>query len=164
MDSILPSLFGITILLTSTLLLGRSGFTSFRVLSDSWQQAEERSIERLHSDIAVTSAVRTGPELDLTVQNNGATPAIDFSKMDIVVQYSAGGISYAKYIAFTTDVVQPDDSWTVVAIMNDVVDPRVLNYGESMSLKIMLNPEPDTPSNWVQVTSEQGVSASAAFN
>jgi hypothetical protein len=164
MDSILPSVFGITILLTSALLLGRSGFTSFRVMTDSWQQAESRSMERLHSDITITSAVRTGGEVDLTVQNNGSTPVIDFSKMDVVVQYSAGGVSYAKYIAFTADVLQPDDTWTVVAITNDVVDPRVLNYGESMSLTLLLNPAPDTPSNWVQVTSEQGVSAAAAFN
>lgn len=164
MDSILPSLFGIAVLLTSSLMLGRSGFTSFRVMSDSWQRAEERSMERLHSDISITSAVLTGAELDLTVQNEGATPVIDFSKVDVVVQYGAGGISYAKYLPFTTDVPQPDDTWSVLAIINDVVDPRVLNYGESMSLKLLLNPAPDTPGNWVQMTTEHGVSASAAFN
>lgn len=164
MDSILPSLFGITILLTSWLLLGRSGFTSFRVLSDSWQQAESRSMERLHSDITIMSAVRTGGQVDLVVRNDGSTPVIDFSKVDIVVQYSAGGIAYAKYVGFTTEVPQPDDTWSVVAIVDDVVDPRVLNTGESLALKLMLNPVPDTPTNWVQVTTEQGVSAAAAFN
>ena len=164
MDSILPSLFGITVLLTSSLLLGRSGFTSFRVMTESWQQAETSSMERLHSDISITSAVRTGPELDLVVQNEGGTPVIDYSKMDVLVQYSAGGVSYAKYISFTNELPQIDDTWRVVAIVNDVVDPRVLNSGESMSVKLQLNPEPDTSANWVQVTTEHGVSAAAAFN
>lgn len=164
MDSILPSLFGITVLLTSALLLGRSGFASFGVLSDSWREAETHSMERLQSDIAITSAVRTGNQLDLTIQNEGSTPVVDFSRVDVLVQYSAGGTPYAKYIPFTTDLPQPDDTWSVLAIVNDVIDPRVVNYGESMSVRILLNPAPDTASNWVQVTSEQGVSASAAFN
>jgi hypothetical protein len=164
MDSVLPSLFGITVLLIGSLVLGRSGFTSFRVLTDSWQQAEERSMERLHSDITITSATQSGAEVDLLVQNEGATPVVDFSKMDVLVQYSAGGIAYAKYVGFTTDVPQPDDTWSAVAIVDDVVDPRVLNTGESLALKLVLNPAPDTPTNWVQVTTEQGVSAAAAFN
>jgi hypothetical protein len=86
MDSVLPSVLGITVLIVSSLVLGRSGFTSFRVLSDSWQRAEEQSIERLQSDISITSINRTANEVDVTVQNDGATPAIDFSKMDLVIQ------------------------------------------------------------------------------
>ena len=164
MDSVLPSVLGITVLLLSSLMIGRSGFTSFRVLSDSWQRAEERSVERLQSDISITSANRTGGEVDLVVQNNGATPVVDFSKVDVVVQYSSGGISYAEYLPFTTDDPPPDGTWGVVAIVNDVVDPRVLNYGESLTMRLQLNPVPDTASNWVQVTTEQGVSASAVFS
>jgi hypothetical protein len=164
MDSVLPSIFGITVLLTSSLLLGRSGFTSFRVLSDSWQQAEQKSMQRMHSDIAIVSAVRNGAEVDLIVQNNGTTPVVDYSKVDILVQYSSGGSQYAKYLPFTIESQQPDNSWSVVAIVNDSIDPRVLDQGESMSVKLLLNPAPDASSNWVQVTTEQGVSASAVFN
>ena len=164
MDSVLPSVLGITVLFLSSLMIGRSGLTSFRVMSDSWQRAEEHSVERLQSDISITSANRTGGEVDLVVLNDGATPVVDFSKVDVVVQYSSGGISYAKYLPFTTDAPPPDDTWGVVAIVNDVVDPRVLNYGESLTMRLQLNPAPDTASNWVQVTTEQGVSASAVFN
>jgi archaellum component FlaF (FlaF/FlaG flagellin family) len=164
MDSVLPSVLGITVLLTSSLLLGRSGFASFRTMTDSWQQAEQQSMERLHSDITITSVNRTGGEVDVTVQNTGATSVVDFSKVDVVVQYSSGGTSYVKYIAFTTDSPPPDDMWGVVAIVNDVVDPRVLNSGESMTLRVQLNPAPDTASNWLQVTTEQGFSASSVFN
>lgn len=164
MDSILPSVLGITVLLLSSLMLGRSGFESFRVLSDSWRNAEHQSVERLHSVISITSAGRTAGAVDVVIQNSGATPVIDFSRMDVVVQYDSGGISYAKYISFTTAVPQPDDTWSVVSIVNDVVDPRVLNTGESMTIRLQLNPAPDTVSNWLQVTTEQGFSASALFN
>jgi hypothetical protein len=164
MDSILPSVLGITVLLTSSLLLGRSGFASFETLTDSWQQAERDSIERLHSEIEITSVIRTGGEIDVTVQNNGATSVVDFSKVDVVVQYSSAGTAYVKYIPFTTTSPPPDDMWGVVAIVNDVIDPRVLNSGESMTIRVQLNPAPDTASNWLQVTTEQGFSASATFS
>jgi hypothetical protein len=164
MDSVLPSVLGITVLLLSALMLGRSGFTSFRVMSDSWQNAEAQSVERLHSDIAITSAVRTGSSVDVVIENHGTTPVVDYSKVDVVVQYASGGITFAKYLPFTTASPQPDDTWTVVSIMNDVVDPRVLNGGENMTIRLQLNPAPDTASNWLQVTTEQGISASALFN
>src|SRR3990172_5593030 len=161
MDSVLPSVLGITVLLLSSLMLGRSGFASFRVLSDSWRNAEQQSVERLHSVISITSANRSAGGGDVVIQNSGATPVIDFSKVDVVVQYDSGGISYAKYISFTTAVPQPDDTWSVVSIVNDVIDPRVLNTGESLTIRLQLNPAPDTVSNWLQVTTEQGFSASA---
>lgn len=164
MDNVLPSVLGITVLLLSSLMLGRSGFASFRVLSDSWRNAEQQSVERLHSAISITSANRNAGEVDAVVQNSGATPVVDFSKVDVVVQYDSGGISYAKYVSFTTAVPQPDDTWRVASIVNDVIDPRVLNTGESMTIRLELNPAPDTVSNWLQVTTEQGVSASALFN
>jgi len=164
MDNVLPSVLGITVLLLSSLMLGRSGFASFRVLSDSWHNVEQQSVERLHSAISITSADRTAGDVDVVIQNSGATPVVDFSKVDVVVQYDSGGISYAKYISFTTTVPQPDDTWSVVSIVNDVIDPRVLNTGERMTIRLQLNPAPDTASNWLQVTTEQGVSASALFN
>lgn len=164
MDSVLPSLLGITMLLLSSLMLGRSGFLSFRVLSDSWQHAQAHSVERLRSDIAITSAVLTGNTVDVVIENQGATPLVDYSKVDVVVQYASGGIIYAKYLPFTTASPQPDDSWVVVSITNDVVDPRVLDGGENMTIRLQLNPAPDTASNWLQVTTEQGISASALFN
>ena len=57
MDSILPSLIGVTILVIASLVIGRSSFNSFQVLGDSWQDAEERSVERVRSDISMTSVV-----------------------------------------------------------------------------------------------------------
>jgi hypothetical protein len=164
MDSVLPSVLGITALLLSSLVLGRSGFTSFRVLSDSWQGATKQSIQRLQSDIAITSVSRNGGGVDLVIKNDGVTPMVDFSKVDVVVQYNSGNVTYAKYIPFTIATPQPDDTWQVLAIVDDVVDPRVLNTGESMSIRIELNPVPDTANNWIQITTEQGISTSAMFS
>ena len=348
MDSILPALFGVTLLLIASLIIGRSGFNSFQVLGDSWQDAEERSIERVRSDISMTSAVAsdsiqgtsdqavsftvttspgdyvqtsdgqltvfivnqddsdwirvddiavtvttvagntvydftgiTNPsasytaedgeidetdaviangtfsarrntitgwanwgeastgeygnlvgsddanyqsadpaggdnaamifefviveapadiiridvnaevaqgantdamflylwnyststytvcctDIDFTIRNDGATPVVDFSQMDVVVQYTSGSTTYADYGAFTTlSSPQPSDTWRAISISNDVIDPRVLNTGESLNGTLRVFPAVGSgTSNWLQVTTELGISASSFF-
>ena len=164
MDSILPALVAVTILVLASLLLGRSGLTSFQVLGDAWQDAEERSIERVRSDIVITSANRSGSTVNFTVRNDGDTPVVDFSRMDVVIQYSSGTSNFIKYLDFTTvSTPQPDDTWRVLSISSDVIDPGILNTGESMNIRIQLNPAPTGGSHWLQITTELGVSASRFF-
>ncbi len=164
MDSVLPALLAVTILVLASLMLGRSGFSSFRVLSDSWQDAEELSIERVRSDISITSINVNGSDIDVVVRNDGATAVVDFSRMDMLIQYTAASTTYNKYLDFTTVTTpQPDDSWRVLSISNDVIDPRVLNAGESMTIRARLSPQPGTGSHWLQVTTELGISADSSF-
>jgi len=163
-DSILPALLAVTIMLLASLMIGRSSFTSFQVLGDAWQDAEERTVERVRSDISITSINVSGSRVDVTVRNDGATRVIDFARMDLVVQYQEGVNSYIKYLPYTASSPPSDDTWTVDSISNDVIDPGVLNTGESMNVQIQLNPAVGAGStNWLQVTTDLGISASMFF-
>ena len=165
MDSILPALFALVIILLASLMMGRSGFTSFQVLSEAWQDAEERAIERLRSDITITSITVTnaGADVDVVVRNDGETPVVDFARMDLVVQYSDGTGSRTVWVPYT-DPPLLDNTWTVLVVTDDVIDPGVLNAGESMTIRVRLNPPVGTgTNNWLQVTTELGISASRFF-
>ncbi len=104
-------------------------------------------------------------DIDFTIQNDGATPVVDFSQMDIVVQYTLASFVYADYGAFTTlTSPQPSDTWRALSISNDVIDPRVLNTGESLNGIVRVFPAVGTgTTNWLQVTTELGISASSVF-
>ncbi len=165
MDSVLPALLAVTILVIASLMLGRSGFSSFRTLSDSWQDAEELSVERVRSDISITSINVSGADIDVVVRNDGATAVVDFSKVDMLIQYTAASTTYNTYLDFTTVTSpQPDNSWRVLSIDNDVIDPRVLNAGESMTIRAKLGPAAGAGSHWLQVTTELGISAASFFS
>lgn len=105
-------------------------------------------------------------DIDIAVQNDGATEVVDFSRMDMVVQYTTGGgIVLTRYEDFTIQTSpQPSDSWRVLSITNDVIDPSVLNTGETMNIQARLFPALGvSTSNWVQMTTELGISASSFF-
>jgi hypothetical protein len=104
-------------------------------------------------------------DVDIVVQNDGATPVVDFSRMDVVVQYTLDTNSHIKYADFTTESSpQPAASWRVVSVSNDVIDPGVLNTSESMTVRVRLFPAVGvSTSNWLQVTTELGISTSSFF-
>ena len=164
MDNIIPALLALGVLVLASMTLGRSGVSSFSQLGDAWHDAEERSLERVRTEVSVSSVNVSGSDVDVTLRNDGATELVDFSRMDVVVQYTSGAQNYIKYVDFTTDTLtQPDDTWVVTAVSDDVIDPGVLNTGETLHIRIRLNPSVGTGSHWVQVTTELGVSAATFF-
>lgn len=169
MDSVLPALLAVSVMLLATLMVGQHGFDSFNLLSDSWRDAEERSIERIQTDITITDITVLGPNVDVTVRNDGETKIVEFDRMDLVIQYTSGTMlggftNHIRWLPYTTDSPQPDNTWTVLSVADDVIDPGVLNAGESMNLRVRLAPAVGTPtSNWLQVTTELGISASMFF-
>ena len=86
--------------------------------------------------------------------------------MDIVVQYTLASVVYADYGVFTTlTSPQPSDTWRAISITNDLIDPRVLNTGESLNGILRVFPAVGTgTTNWLQVTTELGISASSTFS
>ncbi len=105
-------------------------------------------------------------DVDVVVRNDGATPVVDFSRMDVVVQYTSGANNgLIEYIDFTPQASpQPGPAWRVVSISNDVIDPSVLNTAESMTLRTRLFPALGTSTNnWIQVTTELGISSASFF-
>ena len=104
-------------------------------------------------------------DIDFTIQNDGATAVVDFSQMDVVVQYTFASVGYTDYGVFTiASAPQPSDTWRAISISNDGIDPRVLNTNESLNGMLRVFPAVGTgTSNWLQVTTELGISASSLF-
>ena len=69
------------------------------------------------------------------------------------------------YVDFTIDTApQPAPSWLPLSVSDDVIDPGILNTGESLQIKVRLFPAVGAgTSNWLQVTTELGISASLFF-
>lgn len=162
MDGVLPALLGLTLLLVVSLSVGSSGLQTYQTLGQSWRDAQELSERRVNSDVSIAAINPNGFDVRVTLDNDGTTPIVDYPSMDVVVQYATGSGTIIDWMTYAAPL-QPN-SWTVGALLNDGMEPQVLNGGESAILRVCLDPPPAPGStNWLQVTTDLGISAADSF-
>jgi archaellum component FlaF (FlaF/FlaG flagellin family) len=164
METSIPALLVTAILMITTVVLARSGFTSLDELGQSWQVMEERLNDQTHTELAAVETRIDESLANITVRlrNDGQTKIADYARMDVVVQYfSESGERYVRWIPYTSGGLQ-SNSWTVESISNDAFEPKVLNPGEVLEMQIRVNPPLGIgTTGWVIVATENGVTVSA---
>jgi archaellum component FlaF (FlaF/FlaG flagellin family) len=164
METSIPALLVTAILMITTVLLARSGYTSLDEVGQSWQSMQERLDDQVHTQLTVveTSIDESKANITVRIRNDGQTKMADYARMDVVVQYfSESGTRYARWVPYTSGVLQ-SNTWTVTSIENDVFEPDVLNPGEVLEMQVRLNPPLGTgTTGWVIVATENGVTVSA---
>lgn len=164
METSLPALLVTALLMITTVVLARSGYSSLDTLGQSWQVMEERLSDQTHTQFSVAETRIDEGKANITVmlRNDGQTKTADYSRMDVVVEYfSETGTRYVQWMPYVTGSLQ-SNTWTVISISNDAFEPDVLNPGEVMEMQIRVNPPlgPGT-TGWVIIAAENGVTISA---
>jgi flagellar protein FlaF len=166
METSIPALLVAVILLVSTVLFARTGYTSFDVLGGSWKEMEARAGEQARTVLTVTNTQvdGTGANVTVTLDNDGQTAIADFERMDVVVQYTSEGPTYhILWVPYTPGPLQ-SNTWTVQSISGDTFEPGIFNPGETLDMQIRLNPAVgESTTNWVIISTKLGVSVSAYF-
>lgn len=164
METSIPALLIATMLLVSTVVLGHSGYSSYGELSDSWKAMEARAGQQARTQLSIASATHSSPYVDVALQNDGATSLAEFDRMDVVVEYTdSTPTSILAYIDFT-DGSLTQNTWVVQSIGNDAFEPGILNPGETLNMRIWLDPPADSgTTNRLVITTELGVTVSTTF-
>ena len=167
METSIPALLIAAIMMITTVVMARSGYSSVDLLGKSWQGMGQRLEERAHTDLSVvsTSIDEGKANINVRLRNDGEVKMADWARMDIVVQYSSeSGTRYARWIPYTSGSLS-SNTWTVTNIESDTFEPGVLNPGETLEVQIRINPTmgPGT-TGWVIVSTENGITVSAYVN
>jgi archaellum component FlaF (FlaF/FlaG flagellin family) len=164
METGIPALLVTALLMITTVVLARSGYTSLDEVGRSWQVMEERMGDQAHTRLTAVETRIDESKANITVRirNDGQTKTADYARMDVVVQYfSESGSRYVRWIPYTAGALQ-SNTWTVASISNDVFEPNILNPGEVMEMQIRVNPPLGAgTTGWVIVATENGVTVSA---
>jgi len=172
MSNAIVTLFVVALMLAAVLSWSQASVSSTDSAAESWKQMVETAKEVSRTDIEAISAERQGPFVEVLVHNCGEVHLAQFSKWDVIVHYYDGGGSYhVSGLSYIEDGNPGNGEWTVVTIYSDdslsqeeVFEPGILNSGEVMLLRLRLNPAPgNNTTNWVIVSSDNGVVASAQF-
>ncbi len=167
MENGLPALLIAAILMLSTVMMARGGFLGADKISQSMRTSEGRYEQQNRTGLTATTAAidASGTNITITIRNDGQTPVADFSKMDVVLQYfgETNG-RFDKWIPYTSGALSAD-TWKVGAFTNDVFDPGILDAGESMEVKIRVNPAVGAgTTNLAVIGSEKGVTVRTLFS
>jgi archaellum component FlaG (FlaF/FlaG flagellin family) len=165
METSIPALLVAAILMITTVVMARSGYSSVDRISHSWQVMGQRLEEQVRTELSVvdTSVDPSYANITLRLRNDGQTVVADWARMDVVVQYfSESGTRYVRWMPYTSGALQ-SNTWTMVNIENDSFEPGVLNPGEVVQVLIRINPLMGTDTSaWVVVSTENGVTVSAS--
>jgi archaellum component FlaG (FlaF/FlaG flagellin family) len=167
METAIPALVLAGILVLSAALLADVTGQSVATVGDSWRDIGEIAEERLGTDLtSVSSSVdETGKTIILTVRNDGRTSIEAFDRMDVIVTYEAAGNQvYNAWLPYTEASSQPDNSWKVVSITNDMKNPGILDSGEEIVLQVVVDPAVVGPTNrWLVLATATGLSYTLYF-
>ena len=165
METSIPALLVAAIIMISTVVMARSGYTSVDRMAQSWQVMEDRLGQQARTELTVVETSMDESKANLTVRlrNDGQTKIADYARMDVLVQYfSESGERYVRWIPYTSGALE-SNTWTVESISNDTFEPNVLNPSEILEMQIRINPPIGAGSTgWIIVSTENGVTATAS--
>ena len=146
-------MFGITYLMFS---LG--GVTdNISSMSDSSVQMTEFENKRIKTEINIDSISTSGtnPEFNFDVTNTGLEKLWEFEKFDIIITYDSSGTTYTEVMTFSSSCPPTNGEWCVDSFSNDVIDPEILNTGETMTISTEVSNSLESSSDLIVVISTQ---------
>lgn len=108
-------------------------------------------------------------EINVSIDNTGTTKILnsDFKHIDVFIHYNAAGAgNITKWIQYngTECGALQNNEWTVRDISPDLANPRIFDPDEEMEICIQVYPAiEENSTNWVNVVTPNGVSASRYF-
>jgi hypothetical protein len=164
METSIPAVIVSAILMVSAMVLARSGYQSVDEMGQIWKEMEARSSEQVHTRLTITNVTSSSPHVDVDLQNDGSTTLADYDRMDVLVQYATGGgAPVLAWIPYTSGPLAKN-TWIVQDITNDAFEPGILNPGETLRMRIWLDPPAGVgTTNRLVIATDLGVTVSTTF-
>jgi len=125
-------------------------------------KALENSIHNTKVKIVNLEAEAGSIMVNFTLNNNGTEKLWNFEKFNVLVTYDVGVSMTTEELTYSGDCaggVPSAGNWCIQSISSDVLDPGILNDGESASIRTQVNQNLATENAITIVTTDNGVVA-----
>lgn len=169
MESIVTVIVVVALILTAGLNIFQTSLDTQEQLMTSWQEMEERTDDRIRTDLTPISATiqNNGGLVQLTLRNNGRTSLTNFDEWDIILQYySSGDVYHTDWYPYTSGA--PGGNQWAATLYTDAAggipeqyEPGILNPDEEMVLQLNVAPGIGlTTTNRLLLSTNNGITAS----
>lgn len=132
-------------------------------------QDASSSVSEIEDDISSTSIsidnlvapTTNSNEITFSINNIGEEKLWNFENFNVLITYDGSSSQYTQALTFAGICSgQPTaGKWCVDSIDDDIMDPDILNYGESLNIKSSVTNNLSTGSVIVVVGTDNGVTA-----
>jgi hypothetical protein len=164
METSIPAVIVSAILMVSAMVLARSGYRSVDEMGQIWKEMEARSSEQVHTRLTITNVTSSTPYVDVDLRDDDSAALANYDRMDVLVEYTTGGgAPVLAWIPYTNGAPAPN-TWIVQGIINDAFEPGILNPGETLRMRIWLDPPAGVgTTNRLVIATDLGVTISTPF-
>ena len=128
-------MFGITYVIFTF-----GGFTDQAALfSDASTETSDLENKILKTSFTIDSIVTAAPASTFTVDitNTGIEKLWAYDKFDMIITYDSAGTTYTESLEYAE--VCGVGKWCITLFSNDVIDPEIINQGESIIIECTIS-------------------------
>ncbi|MBI5034474.1 MAG: hypothetical protein HZB51_28460 [Chloroflexi bacterium] len=168
METVISALIVIALLVLTVMGLAQASLSAQATIAQSSSAMQERIGEQARTGITPLSAQAAplgapGTTVQLTLKNSGSLKLSDFSKWDVILQYSDGASNQVKWFPGS-------DSWSSAIYLSaatltpEVYEPGILNPSEEMIATLTVSPAVGVgTTNLAVISTPNGIVATTVF-
>jgi hypothetical protein len=173
METAIVSILCIALMIFGGMTMSQGFMTSVDASTVGLGEIGERDETIMRTDLTPISTNLESPwgpdPLEITLENTGQTKLADFAKWDVIVQYYDSSHNHSIFWLPYSEGEPGSLEWTVEEITLDgepeTFEPGVLNPGEQITLRAILDPSVHSGStNMVVVSTPSGITAQTYFS
>lgn len=173
MDTAVPALIIIAVILYGTLTLAHGYLTTQDRMARAWRVMEGRVFDQARTHLSLVNATTLPGDdaIEITIRNDGQTRLADFDRWDVILQYDTDSGSCARWYPHAATAEPGYNQWAIMGIyldaargVSEAYEPGILNPGEEMVIRVRISP-PVTKetTKLASIATPNGVSAWLAF-
>ncbi|MCD1296041.1 hypothetical protein CUJ83_13640 [Methanocella sp. CWC-04] len=157
----------ILLLLTAyVLLVGFSG--AIDAMTYSIKEVQNMKNDQLKTEVELTNIVTSGHNITFELKNSGNIRITNFTMMDMILTFNRTLEDDTKttyWLPYRSVPAVEENAWTETSIYPDMINPGMLDPGETLYGRAYINDELWPGSlGWMSITTQNGVSGSSYFN
>jgi len=112
--------------------------TSFSEVSSQTSNLESKLI-KTSIDVTIDNPPGADPTFDFEIINTNLEKLWDFENFDVIITYDNSDTTYTETQTFDSACPPVAGEWCISSWTNDVLDPEILNDGESITISTEVN-------------------------
>ena len=130
-------LFGITYVVYAFVGI-TDGASSFSEIS-SQKSDLENTLLKTSINVTINDPPGTDSTFSFEITNTNLEKLWDFDKFDVIITYDNSGTTYTENMVYNSTCPPVAGQWCIKTWTNDVLDPEILNNGETITIDTQVN-------------------------